>query len=91
MLYEVITLRKLRRRLVALVPELRSYGSVDNGPVLERHWGYWAGLGWFGLHGGLIHPEQGSWFSLATLLLDRITSYNVCYTKLLRCASCKAA
>lgn len=64
-------LRKLRRRLVALVPELRSYGSVDNGPVLERHWGYWAGLGWFGLHGGLIHPEQGSWFSLATLLLDQ--------------------
>ncbi len=43
---------------------------VDTGPVLERPMGAAAGLGFVGKNTMLIHPQHGSWFFLAEILVD---------------------
>jgi len=44
-------------------------GLVDTGPMLERDWAMQAGLGFTGKNCCTIHPQRGSWFFLATLLV----------------------
>lgn len=46
--------------------------SVDSAPVLERSWAQEAGLGFVGKNTCLIHPRQGSWLFLATLLVPEV-------------------
>jgi epoxyqueuosine reductase len=63
-------LRGLRRRLSASHPEVRTYGSVDSGPVMEKVWAARAGLGYVGRNGCLITEAFGSYVVLACLILD---------------------
>jgi epoxyqueuosine reductase len=64
-------LRKLRKALSPADPGLRTYGSVDWGPIAEKAWAERAGLGWIGKNGCLVTRTHGSYVLLAALILDR--------------------
>lgn len=67
----------LAERLQALVTFIEtqvghpvpSRGYTDTGPLLERDLAQRAGLGWIGKNTCLIHPQLGSYFFLAEILL----------------------
>ncbi|MFZ5833126.1 MAG: tRNA epoxyqueuosine(34) reductase QueG [Planctomycetota bacterium] len=67
-------------RLAALHRELAPHGHargvVDTAPLLERAFGWAAGLGWTGRNAALIHPKHGSWFFLAGLLTTEELVYD---------------
>ncbi|HXF63729.1 MAG TPA: QueG-associated DUF1730 domain-containing protein, partial [Caldilineaceae bacterium] len=49
---------------------------VDTGPVLERDWAQRAGLGFTGKNCCTIHPQDGSWLLLATVLVPETLVYD---------------
>jgi epoxyqueuosine reductase len=49
---------------------------VDTGPVLERDWAAGAGIGFTGKNCCTIHPSDGSWLFLATLLVPEKLLYD---------------
>jgi len=51
-------------------------GFVDSAPVLERSWAVHSGLGWVGKNGNLIHKKSGSFFFIATLIVDLELDYD---------------
>jgi len=51
-------------------------GFVDSAPVLERAWAQKSGLGWIGKNGNLINKESGSFFFIATLVVDLELNYD---------------
>jgi len=61
-------LEKFEAKLSELFPQAQFRSYVDTGPVQEKHWASLAGLGWMGKHTNLIHPTQGSYFFLASIL-----------------------
>ena len=61
-------LRWLEQQAGAPLPLARA--CVDTAPVLERELAQRAGLGWFGRSSMLVNPRQGSYFFLATLLVE---------------------
>jgi epoxyqueuosine reductase len=46
--------------------ETRSY--IDTGPILERVYAKYAGIGWFGKNTCIIHQTMGSWLFLGVIL-----------------------
>jgi epoxyqueuosine reductase len=63
-------LRTFRRLLREAHPEVRTYGSIDHGPFMEKVWAARAGLGYVARNGCLVTPRFGSWVVLAVLLVD---------------------
>ena len=51
-------------------------GFVDSAPVLERSWAQLAGAGWIGKNGNLIKQQTGSFFFIATLIVDLELNYD---------------
>ncbi len=67
----------IKEKLQIIIDRLReSYGDiqargfVDSAPVLERAWAKRAGLGWTGKNTLLINKQKGSFFFLATIIVD---------------------
>ncbi|MGL6022044.1 MAG: tRNA epoxyqueuosine(34) reductase QueG [Chitinophagaceae bacterium] len=56
--------------LKLLLGNIEGRGFVDSAPILERTWAVKSGLGWVGKNGNLITKNQGSFFFIATLVID---------------------
>ncbi|MEZ5047765.1 MAG: tRNA epoxyqueuosine(34) reductase QueG [Chitinophagaceae bacterium] len=59
--------------------EVQGRGFVDSAPVLERAWAVKSGLGWIGKNGNLILKKQGSFYFIATLIIDLPLVYDQTY------------
>ena len=70
--HEVIRakLKNLLSRMQAEIGEIQGRGFVDSAPVLERSWAVKSNLGWIGKNGNLINKQSGSFFFIATLIVD---------------------
>ena len=66
----------IQRRMDALVawmreragPDLEARAYVDTGPVQERVYAQYAGVGWIGRNTCVINPELGSWLFLSEVI-----------------------
>lgn len=76
--HEVIRakLRSLLSRIHESIGEVQGRGFVDSAPVLERSWAQRSGLGWVGRNGNLINKQSGSFFFIATLIIDLELEYD---------------
>lgn len=72
--YHEILLRKLEALHAFLGDkvgeEYQGKSYVDTGPVLDRVFAKYAGIGWFGKNTNLINQKLGSWFFIGELLTN---------------------
>jgi epoxyqueuosine reductase len=73
----------IRPKLVSILAQMKEKlgdfhgrGFVDSAPVLERSWAVLSGLGWIGKNGNLIQKKSGSFFFIATLIVDLELNYD---------------
>jgi epoxyqueuosine reductase len=63
-------------RMKETLGDFHGRGFVDSAPVLERSWAVLSGLGWVGKNGNLIRKGNGSFFFIATLVIDLELEYD---------------
>jgi epoxyqueuosine reductase len=56
--------------------DIKSRVYVDTGPVLERVYGKYSGIGWYGKNTCLINQDIGSWIFLGELITDIELDYD---------------
>jgi len=61
-------LERLRERLAAELGDFESRCFVDTGPVVERVYARYAGLGWVGKNTCLLSEKLGSWLFLGVIV-----------------------
>jgi len=54
--------------LLASAPEAQTRCYVDTGPIVERAYARYAGLGWVGKNTCIINQRKGSWLFLGVIL-----------------------
>lgn len=77
--YHDVIRKKLKTLLYLIkeeIGEVQGRGFVDSAPVLERSWAQKSGLGWIGKNGNLINKQSGSYFFIATLIVDLPLQYD---------------
>jgi epoxyqueuosine reductase len=76
--HEVIRgkLKQLLQSIKENIGVVNGRGFVDSAPVLERAWAQKSGLGWIGKNGNLINKQAGSFFFIATLIVDLELEYD---------------
>lgn len=63
-------LNTIIERARELYGDFSARGFTDSAPVLEGAWARKAGIGWAGKHTLLINKKRGSFFFLATIIMD---------------------
>ena len=63
-------LEKLREAIENVAPGAETRVYVDTGPVVERAFARYSGIGWMGKNTCLINQTKGSWFFLGVLLTN---------------------
>lgn len=88
--HEVIKpkLNFLLQQIKTHIGEVHGRGFVDSAPVLERSWAMRSGLGWIGKNGNLINKQSGSFFFIATLIIDLELDYDDPFSKDF-CGTCR--
>lgn len=82
--YHEVIREKLKQLILMLkqeIGEINGRGFVDSAPVLERAWAIKSGLGWIGKNGNLLHKQAGSFFFIATLIVDLELIYDDPFAK----------
>jgi len=81
--HEVIKkqLKQYLQLIQAQIGEVNGRGFVDSAPVLERAWAVKSGLGWVGKNGNVITKKSGSYFFIATLIVDLELLYDSPFAK----------
>ena len=77
--YHEVIRDKLKNLIASIkdeIGEINGRGFVDSAPVLERTWAQKSGLGWIGKNGNLINKQSGSYFFIATLIIDIPLQYD---------------
>ena len=64
----------------------RTKAYVDTGPLLERVYAKYAGIGWFGKNTCIINQKAGSWLFLGCILTDLDVEYDTPAPD--RCGTC---
>jgi epoxyqueuosine reductase len=88
--YHFVIKEKLNKLLAALqqkAGDIVGRGFVDSAPVLERTWAEKTGAGWIGKNGNLISKTDGSFFFIATIIVDLPLVYDDPFAKDF-CGSC---
>jgi epoxyqueuosine reductase len=88
--HEVIRakLKTLLQQITDQIGQITGRGFVDSAPVLERSWAQKSGLGWVGKNGNLLTKKTGSFFFIATLIVDMELAYDDPFAKDY-CGSCR--
>ena len=60
----------LIERIRGVIPKFECRAYVDTGPVQERVYAQYAGLGWIGKNTCLINRDLGSWLFLSVIICD---------------------
>jgi epoxyqueuosine reductase len=82
--YHEVIRAKLKQFLLQLnqqIGSIQGRGFVDSAPVLERAWAVKSGAGWIGKNGNLINKQQGSFYFIATLVVDLELQYDDPFAK----------
>ena len=88
--YHFVIKEKLNKLLAAIqekAGDIVGRGFVDSAPVLERTWAQKSGAGWIGKNGNFISKTDGSFFFIATLIVDLPLVYDDPFAKDY-CGSC---
>ncbi len=90
--YHKVLLRRLkglRERLAGEFGEFEARCYVDTGPLVERVYAQYAGLGWIGKNTCLLHQELGSWLFLGVILTSlEVPKGEAALPAADRCGSC---
>ncbi|MFB3922103.1 MAG: tRNA epoxyqueuosine(34) reductase QueG [Terriglobia bacterium] len=81
-------LERLRAAIEELSPAVETRVYVDTGPVVERAFARFSGLGWMGKNACIINEEKGSWFFLGVILTNLALEPDLPAPD--RCGSCRA-
>ncbi len=81
-------LEQLRATLEELAPGVETRVFVDTGPVVERAFARFSGIGWMGKNTCIINQEKGSWFFLGVILTSLELAPDLPAPD--RCGSCTA-
>jgi epoxyqueuosine reductase len=81
-------LEQLRAAVEELAPGVETRVFVDTGPIVERAFARFSGIGWMGKNTCVINQEKGSWFFLGVILTSLELAPDLPAPD--RCGSCTA-